>query len=387
MRQNYLFFLAASALAVTACQNEELNSVNGQTDSNAIQFAAVSSNSTGSRTDIVGTSNFATTDRSFEVVAFNATTGKQFMGSATTGVQIKYGTSWDYAVIDSTAWWPSDGSTLDFYAICPALNQSTEGGDVIASTINGKVDEGTKTITYTLADEYATADKTNTDLMYATAFAYDKNVNNQKVKLTFHHALSQIIFKGRTSKSSLQATVASIKVHNVPNNGTFTIPTTLESNGSHYAIAPVQNNWAVTTLNDANSFTTKLTSDAITVTNTAVELSDTSSPLMAIPQAVNKWTTTVSNPVTIATADQNKECYLEISMKLMQNSQYIIGSENAYTTIYVPFNPDLKPGKRHIYTLVFGGGYDADGKPVLTPIYFEPETEDWTDLDTGLLNV
>ena len=389
MTKNYLLLLAASACAVTACQNEELSSVNGQSEQNAIGFAAVSSNSTGARTSIITNANF--TNQSFEVVAFNATSGKQFMGSADAGVKIVYKSdAWDYDCADSLAWWPSDGSKLDFYAISPSLKKTGEG-DNITATINGTKDDGTKTIAYSLVDEYGTATgQTNTDLMYATAFGYDKSVNSSKVKLTFHHALSQIIFKGRTSKSSLEVTVNSIKVHNIPNSGTFTIPTTLASEGAdeHYAVAPAQANWTATALTAANNFTAKLTGESITTKNTAVALSDTESPLVVIPQTVTQWTTTVNAPVTIATADTNKQGYLEISMKLTQNGQYIIGSADAYTTVYVPFgNTDWKPGKRYIYTLVFGGGYDADGKPVLSPIYFEPEVEDWTDTDLGILNL
>lgn len=72
-------------------------------------------------------------------------------------------------------------------------------------------------------------------------------------------------------------------------------------------------------------------------------------------------------------------------MKLTQKEQYVIGSESSYQTIYVPFsNVDAtttgwEPGKCYIYTLTFGGGYDDQGKPILTPITFEPSVEDWVD--------
>lgn len=38
-----------------------------------------------------------------------------------------------------------------------------------------------------------------------------------------------------------------------------------------------------------------------------------------------------------------------------------------------------EPGKKYIYTLNFGGGYDADGKVILSPMKFTPTVEDWTD--------
>ena len=38
-------------------------------------------------------------------------------------------------------------------------------------------------------------------------------------------------------------------------------------------------------------------------------------------------------------------------------------------------------GKRHIYTLIFGGGYDDQGEAVLNPIQFDAETTGWVDAD------
>ena len=38
-----------------------------------------------------------------------------------------------------------------------------------------------------------------------------------------------------------------------------------------------------------------------------------------------------------------------------------------------------KPGKRYIYTLIFGGGYDDQGEPILSPITFNAATADWVD--------
>ena len=36
-------------------------------------------------------------------------------------------------------------------------------------------------------------------------------------------------------------------------------------------------------------------------------------------------------------------------------------------------------GKRHIYTLIFGGGYTDQGEAVLNPIQFDAETTGWVD--------
>ena len=68
-------------------------------------------------------------------------------------------------------------------------------------------------------------------------------------------------------------------------------------------------------------------------------------------------------------------------MKLKQNDSYLIGSAAEYKTVYVPFDnaTGWEPGKRYIYTLIFGGGYDDQGEPILSPITFDAATADWAD--------
>lgn len=64
-----------------------------------------------------------------------------------------------------------------------------------------------------------------------------------------------------------------------------------------------------------------------------------------------------------------------------------MGSASEYITIYVPFGVTWEPGKRHIYTLIFGGGYDDQGEAVLKPIEFDAETTDWSDAANNDVNV
>ena len=57
--------------------------------------------------------------------------------------------------------------------------------------------------------------------------------------------------------------------------------------------------------------------------------------------------------------------------------------EEGYKTLYVPFGTSWEPGKRHIYTLIFGGGYDNQGNLFLMPINFEATVEGWNDVTTN----
>lgn len=72
---------------------------------------------------------------------------------------------------------------------------------------------------------------------------------------------------------------------------------------------------------------------------------------------------------------------LEIACKIRQSGAYLLGSASEYKTIYVPFGDTWEQGKRHIYTLIFGGGYDDQGEAVLNPIQFDAETTGWVDAD------
>ena len=118
---------------------------------------------------------------------------------------------------------------------------------------------------------------------------------------------------------------------------------------------------------------------------TATDIS-TSSPMLNIPQELTAWTVSAPNKSKLE-ADNAKQCYLEISCKIRQSGVYLLGSASEYITIYVPFGDTWVAGKRHIYTLIFGGGYDDQGEAVLKPIEFDAETTDWSDAANNDVNV
>lgn len=179
-----------------------------------------------------------------------------------------------------------------------------------------------------------------------------------------------MVFKAKTTSSILEVDVDNIKIHNFVHGGTFTLP----------AGEPAMSDWSLS--GDAVSVcTVKLNAANVVTKNDVVDLSDMNSPLMMIPQKLTKWSTSAGTAVSKLEADNAKECYLEIAMKLKQNDSYLIGSAAAYTTVYVPFDnaTGWEPGKRYIYTLIFGGGYDDQGKPILSPITFDAATADWAN--------
>lgn len=213
--------------------------------------------------------------------------------------------------------------------------------------------------------------------MYAVTKGRNKENNGKTaVQMKFKHILSQVVFKAKTTSSILEVDVKSVKIHNFVHGGTFTLP----------AGEPAKSDWSLSPA-AAGAYTVKLNAANVVVTNnTAVDLSDMNSPLMLIPQKLTKWSTySAGTAVSIPEADNAIESYLEISMKLKQNDSYLIGSATEYKTVYVPFDnaTGWEPGKRYIYTLIFGGGYDDHGEPILSPITFDAATVDWADANAG----
>ena len=103
--------------------------------------------------------------------------------------------------------------------------------------------------------------------------------------------------------------------------------------------------------------------------------------MLNIPQKLTAWKVSEEATNTKIKADGAHQCYLSITCKIQQSGGYLLGSADSYGTIYVPFGDTWVAGKRHIYTLIFGGGYNDQGEAVLNPIQFNAETTDWGNAD------
>lgn len=376
MKIGKILAVAAVATVFASCSNEEELANVGKSESNAIRFAGISGLS-DTRTTPIGTTNLTTTD--FDVMAFMSSDNALFMGGkhesgvSDHGVKIVYKTSaWDYADPDQMAYWPTEGD-VDFYAVSPAISNDL----VLDNGFAYDMTSVAKTISYRLVDEYNNTG-TNHDVMYAVAKGRNK-VNNgtNAVQMNFKHILSQVVFKAKTASSILEVDVENVKIHNFVQSGVFTLPA-----GEPAEKEPTMSNWSTSPDEAVFTATVKLNAANVKTNNAVVELSDMNSPLMMIPQQLKKWSTySAGAAVSKHVADTKKECYLEISMKLKQNDSYLIGSATEYKTVYVPFDngKGWEPGKRYIYTLIFGGGYDDQGEPILSPITFDAATTNWVD--------
>lgn len=375
MKKNLFMTAAAIAALLTGCSTDEEIANIETSAKNAIGFNIVSN---GAETKAT-IHNSGSTNFDFDVFAFNSTTGDLFMGNQSNeyshdGVDIVYNNEekkWVYKNPADLAYWPTN--SLDFYAVSPATFDSN-----LTTNFTWLIHSNEQKIKYTTADEFGSGIK-NLDVMYAVAKNQVKGTNSGVVKLQFKHTLSQVLFRAIVQYESMNVMIKEMKIHNFAHGGTFTIP-----EGE-----PAQRDWSGQTT-WKGAYTVKKAGTDITVSTTDENkpewISSETDPMLFIPQQLTAWSTTPENAVPRETGNDNGRSYLEIEMKLTQNRQYLIGSENAYEKIYVPFtNVDTnnttgwEPGKRYIYTLKFGGGYDDQGKPILTPITFDAEVKDWSD--------
>lgn len=360
----------ASMALLSACSSDNELANAETTANNAIGFHVVG-NKAETRATPITPDNLTTTD--FNVYAYinNAddTDGAPFMGGndtehGTNGININHkGSDWDYTNKADLRYWPT--TALNFYAVNPATT----------GMFSWQFSNTKKEITYNCINEYKTTYDptaedakfhTNHDAMYAVAKSQTYSPDNGgKVKFQFKHILSQVVFKAKTQYANMEVEIKEITIHNFRTGGTFTISSD----------TPAQSDWSLNNINQKSGFTVvKDKSIKVTKTDDATSIS-TETPMLFVPQKLTKWDLKGNT----GAADNAEQSYLKITCKIKQSDAYLIGSDSAFDVLYVPFEADWQPGKRYIYTLIFGGGYDAQGQAILKPINFEAETTNWVN--------
>ena len=371
MKKSTVMLWAIFGALLMGCSDEEIANV--ETSSrNAIGFNVLS-NAAETRATPTTPDNLKNTD--FDVFAFTGD-GTAFMGKVDTefghdGVNIVYNNGkWDYKNASDLRYWPT--GALDFYA----FNPGTVSEDMMMNYMweaSGTVQK----ISYTCIDEYgANTGHANYDVMYAIAKGQEKDMNNGIVKFNFKHILSQVVFKAKTEYDNMQVDINMIKIHNVKMGGFFTLPATADGTGSWSDPADLPSE-----VSGLGKFTVVKDVNITVKSNTIATDISTTTPMLNRPQELTAWKVSETATKSKLEADNAKQCYLEIACKIRQSGAYLLGSASEYKTIYVPFGDTWVAGKRHIYTLIFGGGYDDQGEAVLNPIQFDAETTDWGNAD------
>ena len=374
MKKSTVMLWAIFGALLMGCSDEEIANV--ETSSrNAIGFNVLS-NAAETRATPTTNTNLKNTD--FDVFAFTAD-GTAFMGKVDTdfehdGVKIVYKDGkWDYDDADDLRYWPTEA--LDFYA----FNPGTVSEDMMMNYMweaSGTVQK----ISYTCIDEYgANTGHANYDVMYAMAKGQTKDMNNGIVKFNFKHILSQVVFKAKTQYDNMQVDINMIKIHNVKMGGFFTLPATADGTGSWSDPADLPSE-----VSGLGKFTVVKDVNITVKSNTIATDISTTTPMLNRPQELTAWKVSETATKSKLEADNAKQCYLEIACKIRQSGAYLLGSASEYKTIYVPFGDTWVAGKRHIYTLIFGGGYTDQGEAVLNPIQFNAETTEWVDANSNV---
>lgn len=366
MKKSTVMLWAIFGALLMGCSDEEIANV--ETSSrNAIGFNVLSN---AAETRAIPTTPSNLTDTDFDVFAFTAD-GTAFMGKNDTefehdGVKIVYKNGkWDYDNASDLRYWPTEA--LDFYA----FNPGTVSEDMMAF-YSWEATKDVQKISYTCMDEYGSGTThANYDVMYAMAKGQTKDMNNGIVKFNFKHILSQVVFKAKTQYDNMQVDIDVIKIHNFKFAGAFTLPAAADGTGS----------WSSSDLAFPHAFTVVKNANITVNSNTEATDITTNTPMLNIPQELTAWKVSETATKSKLEADNAKQCYLEIACKIRQSGAYLLGSASEYKTIYVPFGDTWEQGKRHIYTLIFGGGYDDQGEAVLNPIQFDAETTGWVDAD------
>lgn len=373
MRKNLLALAAFSGILFTSCSNEMDQMVEQQKEQNAIGFSTYSMMSKGA--PIIDNGAFAQNGSSFEVAAFLNDKTNPYLKAQ---IIHKEG-GWNYANPLDKAYWPNGANDkLNFFAVAPYSDfyptvRATGNTVQYSNTTNDK----SMKITYTVP----TATSEQQDLMYATTAPMGKNeTQNGNVPLNFKHALNQIHFMGKTDSENLRVEIATngIEVCNIKNSGTLTAT---NANSTWTAKDP-KVDYTIETVKIKN------VAAPVVINSTSNAISNPSNVLMLIPQTITPWDLS-----PIASGQTNS--YLKINCKIWVNNGgseqeadrvYLHGSaptaepeSNGYAALYVPFAGTSmnQIGKKITYTLIFGGGYTDEGLPILTPITFTTDVEDW----------
>lgn len=365
-----IFAIAAISIAAGCSKDRVLSDASGS-EANAIGFHISNSKTVDSKATPITKKNLTST--SFNVFAWTAEAQpRRFMDAVT----IKYddtAQSWIYNDEADQAYWPS--VPLHFYAINPAFTQDDDRMWTIG--------DDAQTIDFNLVDEFADADvqttPRNVDLMYSVSRDQTKQDSKGTVQLLFKHALSQVLFKGRTAIDGLSVNITEIALGGIRTSGTFSFPV-YDENGINIS-QPA--GWSGLPTTTEEQFARAQNAIATTVSDTeeAVWISDEQNAMMVIPQVLTKWATAEDAPVTIEEAKQGGQAYIRIKCLISHNGFALDGfTEGEHRDIYVPIDQTFEAGKRYIFTLIFGTGYNEDGTPVtIAPIEINSDVEAWED--------
>lgn len=399
-----LFFAMLALVALASCSKDEVVQLN----QDEIKYSVVAENATKAA-DVYCNNNKITT---FNVWAKVGTT--DFIGG--TGDVITSSGEGDTWTSNITRYWPE--GEVEFYAVAGMANNSIEWNP--AGTDSKPVASFPYTVMGDMADENNKTVEDQEDVLYAYEkdAKEDSEIKTGTVNLNFRHALSQIVFNAKNQHPNLYIEISEVQVCGLTKTGTFTYPT-LETSNNNFANHPTDGtpsypdndgegdgvgSWAVSTeASDINkSYSVSLTSPAVlnpktgdddivadlTTANSKINkdgaevtLEYNKKAMLLLPQSQTAYglTSGSGEGAITGTAYFKIKCTIyNVADNTESGAKTLVYGEvdediEAVTGKYacIPFSFTWEPGKKYIYTFVFGdktnGGVEPDeeGKPDL----------------------
>lgn len=358
-----LLFAGLSAIALTACVNDETFSIEQQEQQQAMRFDAPALAQT--RANVNGEISGVKYPEAENFVVFCKAYKEEFKGwTQSTEIEdyfdpngeiAKSGYNASYWATDIVHYWPEVEYNLAFAAYSPAD---------LALTPAPAVSHTEKGLQITDFKTQASADN-QYDLMY-TQRNYDLNkavYANSAVPLTFRHALSSIVFSTQKSSSDVNYEITKIEI-----DGKFCQQADFDQNitesydGSAYSENedPTWKNLEYT--GESVKYAPTLAGTVDVPAASPLQFTSGTSALLLIPQEVPEEATVTVYYTKTTNPGQASEKSLSTSAKIkLRDFCHNSGGVNTYVTKW-------EKGKRYIYRIAFGAN---------TRIYFDPTVTDW----------
>ena len=352
-----LFLAAVSAIALTSCVNEE-NFEGTKPQAQVMRFDAPVMKKT--RANVMGEINGVQYDKREDFMIFSKIYKGAFTGWATsTGIKDYFNAAGDVATNEgdgskywstaTTYYWPDAEYNLAFAAYSPA--ELTTAPTSIEITENGLQIKDFKTEA-NANEQY--------DLMYSDR-VIDRNKQNNgsgAVPLVFRHALTSIIFSSEKEDNNVDYIIKSATL-----SGSFVQQADFNQNiDESVNLTTGTAKWENPETPASANYTPNFT--AFHVTTTPTQFTQGESALLLIPQNVPADAAITINYDKISNSSTTDNT---VTIKLSDFRQQ--GGDEITT---------WEMGKRYVYRIAFGQN---------KKIYFEPATEDWTQVGTLIYEI
>lgn len=263
----------------------------------------------------------------------------------------KNGTVWKGS---KTVIWAN--GAMNFYAISPSFDIST-------SKLFETMVEPRPSFEYTVPTN---VNSEQVDVLYSSILNIKKSTNSGKVIFSFKPGMHYFSFIAQnTIGTDYKVFVKKIIIHNMIHNGTFKFGSMANSG-----------DWTAKNGVDA------LYDNDVIVFDNPIEITTTRTSItgdeyfVVMPQTITRWDTTSELPVSIETANQNKNWYVEIVGQIIKTNSdgtqtYLLGNPDnttdpnhpQYESVYFPqVGKVCKIGIGSSWIITFNGGYNKDGE-------------------------